>query len=230
MTGFLLLLLAMGTAAMLAVMLLCRKWYPIPLWKVFVAAPVLTLTGVASVKLMFFLENGFKSFDGLSFFGAVFFIPVIFILTAWALRLPYGQLMDLCAPSVSVMLAVVKINCMVKGCCGGRLLCYTEEGEFIFFPSREAEQATALVIAALLLLLMRKDKRKGTIYPLFMILYGATRFVLNIFRDTQPFILGLAAGTFWSIISVLIGGAWLLALKLRKRGETDPAHEGAVAP
>ena len=230
MTGFLLLLLAMGTAAMLAVMLLCRKWYPIPLWKVFVAAPVLTLTGVASVKLMFFLENGFKSFDGLSFFGAVFFIPVIFILTAWALRLPYGQLMDLCAPSVSTMLAIVKINCLVKGCCLGRMLYMTQDKEFVFFPSREVELVTAIVIATILILLMRKESRRGMIYPLFMILYGATRFVLNFFRDTQPFILGLAAGTFWAIISVLIGGAWLLVLKLRKRGETDPAHEGAVAP
>lgn len=216
MTGFLLILLAVGTGAMLAVMLLCRKWYPIPLWKVFVLAPVLTVAGVFSVKLMFFLENGFKSWDGLSFFGAVFFIPVIFILVAWLLRIPYGQLMDLCAPSVSVMLAIVKVNCMVKGCCLGRMICFTELGEYIFFPSREVEMAAALILAAILLLLMRKDSRKGTIYPLFMILYGTTRFVLNFFRDTQPFVFGLAAGTFWSIISVLLGVGWLLALKRRK--------------
>lgn len=200
--------LAVGTIAMAAVMLLPRRWRAgLPMWKTLLSAAVLTVLGVLGAKLMFLIESGFWA--GTSFYGAMFFPPLIMVLLALLLRVPPLALLDLCAPAECVMLALLKVLCLKNGCCGGRLLFTTASGGEIYFPSQIIELLNALVLMVMLLWLIRKGTWQGRIYPIYMLLYGITRFILNLLRDTKPFLLGLPAGNFWSLVAIVIALIWL---------------------
>lgn len=200
--------LAVGTLAMAAVMLLPRRWrVGLPMWKTLLSAAVLTVLGVLGAKLMFLIESGFWA--GTSFYGAVFFPPLFMVLLALLLRVPPLTLLDLCAPAECVMLAILKMQCAVNGCCVGILLTITADGTYIRFPSQIIELLNALVLMVMLLWLIRKGTWQGRIYPIYMLLYGITRFILNLLRDTKPFLLGLPAGNFWSLVAIVIALIWL---------------------
>lgn len=193
-----------GTVGMLILMLLRRKTFPqIALWKMPIISILLTLAGVAGAMLMFFIESG--RFGGTSFFGAILFIPIL-MLPALLLRVPFDTLMDLCAPAECLMLAFMKVDCLVSDCCIGQYL----PSLGFQFPSQIVEMITILVIMLILLQLEQKSQHRGTLYAYYLILYGVTRFILNWFRyGLTPFVWILPAGNFWSIVAVILGLVWL---------------------
>lgn len=224
--------LIIGTVLMLGVTLLCRLKYGFPIWKTVAATALLTVAGVVSVKIMFFVENG--TWGGLSFFGAVFLVPFWFLPISLLLRLPYRALLDITAPAICIMLALMKVECLLTGCCKGRALYETAAGQVVRFPSQIVELCGALLLLVILLLLIFQNKQRGRIYPWFMILYGTTRFVLNWFRETEPFIWKLSFGVFWSLISIFLGVCLLVAFskkdnrckkrQLPKRKDLETRH------
>lgn len=218
--------LVVGTIAMAAVMLLPRRWRAgLPMWKTLLSAAVLTVLGVLGAKLMFLIESGFWA--GTSFYGAMFFPPLFMVLLALLLRVPPLALLDLCAPAECVMLALLKMLCLKNGCCGGRLLLTTASGSEIYFPSQIVELLTALVLMVVLLRFIRKGTWQGRIYPIYMLLYGITRFILNLLRDTKPFLLGLPAGNFWSLVAIVIALIWL-RLAYPQKGVAESEKEITV--
>lgn len=208
--------LLVGTLLMLGVMLLCRKWYALSIVKTALFAPVLAVCGFVSVKIMAFVETG--KWSGLSFFGAVLLLPLLLIIIGKLLKVPYGIVADIAAPSVSIMLALMKVQCLMTGCCKGIVLRETADG-VMRFPSQIIEMLAALALMCVLLFFMKQQKKRGVVYPWFMVLYGITRFILNLFRETTPFIWILPAGNFWALISVAIGIIWI------KRAEIHHGYE-----
>jgi len=200
-----------GTLGMLLLMLFRkRKYAEIPVWKMIISSLLLAVCGVVGAMLMYFIESG--SFGGTSFFGAILFIPVLMLPVALMLRIPFGRMMDLCAPCECVMLAVLKVDCLISGCCYGRMF-----GEFQF-PSQIVEMIVILIIMVILLRMEIKPKNKNLIYPYYLILYGATRFFLNLLRGgLTPFVWILPAGNFWSLVSVCIGMSMLLLIKHKEK-------------
>lgn len=200
-----LLIICGGTVGMLILMLLRRKSFPqVQIWKMPIISILLTLAGVAGAMLMFYIESG--KFGGTSFFGAIFFIPIL-LLPALVLRVRYSELMDLCAPAECLMLAFMKLDCLMGDCCIGK---YIPALEFQF-PSQIVEMLTILVIMLCLIQMDRSGKNRGKLYGYYLIFYGITRFILNWFRyGLTPFVWILPAGNFWSIVAVIIGFLWLL--------------------
>lgn len=210
--------LAIGTVLMGVPMGSVARRYGYTNWKWICITVLLTVCGALGTFVMYFVENGI--WGGLSFYGAVFLVPVLFLPVTWCMRLPYNKTMDLCAVGECIMLALMKVHCLISGCCKGRLLWTTAEGADIIFPSREAELVVALLIFLVLFLWARKEKMVGTLYGWFLILYGSTRFVLNIFRQAwvEKTML-LPIGNIWSIVAVVIGLVWILLLQRRKAGK-----------
>lgn len=203
-----------GTLVMLLPMVIVAGFYRISIWKIPVVSFLLTVCGIAGTYIWCYVENG--HFNSRSFYGAVFIVPILFIAVAMLLRIPYGRLMDLCAPSECVMLTIMKLQCLADGCCGGRTICLANGAEFVF-PSQIVELIDAFAIAVILICMSRKEKHRDKLYPWYMVIYGATRFVLNLFRGgTTPFALGLPAGNVWSLVAIIIGTVWLLAVSRRK--------------
>lgn len=207
--------LTVGTIVMLVIMLRCRRWLPLSKAKVAAFSVLLTVCGLTSTKIMYFIERG--GWSGQSFFGAVFFVPVFLWLFARLLREKWTRLLDLSAPSICGMLAIMKVECFRSGCCKGRILYENAAGEGVRFPSQIVEMVAALVLLAVLMRFLRQPKNHGRIYPLFMLFYGTSRFFLNLLRETKPMVWILPAGNFWSLVAVAIGTAWLIILKHRER-------------
>lgn len=199
-----------GTLAMLVPIIIQTICYKIKIWKSVVVAVLLTVTGTVGTYVWFFVEN--LRFEGRSFYGALFLVPLVFIIFAIIIRIPYSNLMDLCAPAECVMLALMKVLCCISGCCGGRILFETANGDFVRFPSQIVELIVAVLLGAILMFFSYKPQFRGTLYPWYMILYGTTRFILNFFRDvwgngTIPY------GTIWSVVSIICGAIWLVVYK-----------------
>ena len=207
-----LLILLLGTLAMLILMLIIGIKYRMNLWKCFPVAVVLTIVGTIGTYLMYFVENA--SFEGSSYFGAVFFVPIVFIVFSKLIKIPYGDLLDLCAPAECIMLVLMKYQCLINGCCSGRMLYLTPEGVAVMFPSQLVELINAVVLMLVLMVMALSQKWRGKIYPWYLIIYGCTRFVLNWFRFTSPLLMGLPAGNLWSLVAIFIGVLWLTDRKI----------------
>lgn len=207
MTVKLMIFLLIGTAAMGVPILNVSRKYRIPLWKGTVVTLLLTVAGTTGTFLMYYLENG--RFGGLSFYGAVFLVPMVFAAVAPMLRIPYGNVMDLCAVGECIMLALMKVHCMLGGCCVGRVLFVTAT-ETVRFPSREAELVAAIVIFAVLLRWAMTGKKNGQLYAWYLVVYGCSRFVLNIFREAWAIKeMVLPFGNIWSLVAIVAGLLWL---------------------
>jgi prolipoprotein diacylglyceryltransferase len=205
--------LLLGTLAMLIPICIQAKWYGVKWWKTIVIALLLTVSGTVGTYLWFFVENG--RFGGRSFYGAVFIVPVLFILVSLVFRIPDGKLMDLCAPAECIMLVLMKALCVLEGCCKGRILF-----ENVRFPSQIAELVNALILLVILMYLSHKKENRGKIYPMYLLIYGASRFVLNFFRDVWAET-WMPMGTLWSILAMVIGGGILVYLKKKNEKAKD---------
>lgn len=213
--------LAVGTVAMLVPILVQSVWYRLKLWKSVLLAFVLTVTGTVGTYLWFFIENHW--IGGTSFYGAIFLVPAVFPLVALLFRERYRVIMDLCAPAECIMLAIMKVQCLLAGCCGGRLLFTTAAGVAVYFPSQIAELLNALIIFAVLMVLAHKKPKRGDLFPLYMVIYGMTRFVLNLFRANQSnFFLGMSPGNVWSLLSIAVGAVWLVLYRRNAAKERNP--------
>ena len=204
------LMIGIGAAAMLFYTLLRRKQFPdVALWKIPAVMVILTVAGVLGTILLFFVENG--NFGGTSFYGAVLCVPILMV-PAMALRLKYSTILDMCAGAECAMLAVMKVDCLMgTQCCYGKQVYWF--GTSFQFPSQIAEMINSIGLAIFLYFAYKK-MRRGSQYPLYMLTYGFTRFLLNSLRYVAPdeYILGIAQGQFWSLVSMAIGGVWLAVL------------------
>lgn len=198
-------IIGLGGLVMFGSMLLRKKQFPqIAVWKMALVALLLLITGVGGSMLLAYIETG--TFGGTSFYGAVLLVPIL-ILPAMLMKITYTDILNLCAPAECAMLIVMRFDCLDKGCCFGRYL--PKLG--IQFPSQIVEMFAGAIVMVILIRMHRKD-RSTQLYPWYMILYGVLRFFMNGFRygGTDPWILGLSQGHFWSLVSILIGFVWLL--------------------
>ena len=183
------------------------------LWKIITFSLIIVPIGLFCGKLMRLVEAG--TWTGMSFYGAVLFAPVPMILAGLIMKIRPADMLELCAPAGCVALVFMKIQCKITGCCAGKILRYQSNGRPVRFPSQIVEMICGIVLLFAIMIMIQSGKQRGYIYAWFLFLYGSSRFLLNLFRDTEPFVLGMSAGCFWSIIAVLIGGT-VLFLK-RKR-------------
>lgn len=187
------------------------RWYREKLWKSIFISLSIIITGLIGSRLWFFMENA--EWGGLSFFGAVYFAPITFLLVARILRMPYVYSLDYCAVAGCLALGILKVDCLISGCCRGIVLYQKENGDAVRFPSQIIEFVVALILVVVLLFLSRKENNRGKIYPLTLVLYGLTRFVLNLFRDdwdrTKELGLLIPLGNIWALIAIIVGVLWL---------------------
>lgn len=221
----LLVVLVIGVILMSLLIMLQMRQYDVALWKSVPIAVFLVLAGVVGSYIWYFVEN--LSFGGRSFYGAVVLSPIIFLPVSRLLRLSYSDTMDFIAPAGCVTLAMVKIDCLLNRCCQGKILYVNQDDIFVRFPSQIVEMVVFLIISAILMCMVSRKKYRGTIYPWFLVLYGASRFVLDFFRDIKvPYALGLSAGSFWSLCSIIVGLILLLIVRYRHKHQDEAESYG----
>lgn len=199
---------SIGTVLMGVLTVVQRKKYGLNPWQCIVFTLLLAAVGMAGVRLLAIAEHWEDLLEGdpaggMSFFGAVFLVPLLMPLLCRPLRLRRLQTLDLCAPCVAGIVGVMRINCWFNDCCGGRMIEYM--GENYTPPTQIIDGTWDFLLMGLLLYLNFNGKREGASYPVFMIGYGVMRFLVEFLRDTEKNWLCLSHGQWFSLIAIAIG-------------------------
>lgn len=221
---------SLGTVLMGALMVVQKKLYGLKGRQCVVLTLLLAAVGMTGVRLLAILEHWQELLQGMpaggmSFFGSVFLVPLVMPLFGRLFRLRPRQTLDICAPCVAGIVGVMRVNCRLTGCCGGRLIEYM--GRTIVVPTQIIDGAWDFLLMGVLLYWNLKQKKEGAAYPLFLVGYGVMRFFVEFFRDTEKDWLYLSHGQWFSLIAVGIGLYSMYKLGLLRRDRNAGAKEEA---
>ena len=207
--------LAIGALSMNMLTFWRRELYGFSVFRAILFPLLLLICGVSGTKLLFYIESGFTSFDGMSFFGAVYLVMLVMPVIGLVFRLKPMQTLDACAPCVASIIGFMRFGCLCAGCCGG-VMCTI--GAFSFqWPAQLLEGFGDIMILAFLLHLEQKKDKQGILYPVFLLSYGIMRFFVEFIRITPKNILGLSEGQWLSILATLIGMTAVMCFRKGKR-------------
>lgn len=190
-----------GFFALFILMFMRRNRYNLTVGQTVLFTLCVIVSGVFGTKVMFALESGGR-WSGFSFFGAVFIVPLLMMLLGRLVKLKPLQSLDACAPCGALMVGVMRIGCLIEGCCGG-WLCTIGNTTFRW-PTQIMECIADICILVLLLRKEKKDPGSGQLYFLFMASYGIMRFCIEFLRESKSHTL-FHLSHVWAIISIIIG-------------------------
>jgi phosphatidylglycerol:prolipoprotein diacylglycerol transferase len=246
-------LLALVVAARLAARdgLPRERIYDLGLWLLLAAI-------VGSKALMFVVEPEYRAnplhFLSLDFLrsGGVFYGGfVAAVATAIVLvrrfRLPWWKTADAFAPAIALGQSIGRQGCFAAGCCWGKPTTlpwgvrFTEAGheitgvpiETTLHPTQLYESFAAFFIFLFLIWLHRRKVFSGQVILFYGVLYAATRFTVEFFRDDpRGDLFGLTSLTGLStsqIISLVVGALSLFFLVVRWRRAASSVARGGAA-
>lgn len=199
----LILLLSAGAVFTAVWLVLLRKRLDMPWYAAIPLAILSTVYGVLTAKVFAFLESGFNtdSLGNMSLFGGVFFMPLAYWLGAKLSKRSYREVFDVFTPCMIFTVMCARINCIVSGCCIGLPI---PGMNGVRFPTREAEILFYIILLICLCPRVLKGKYRGQAYPIYMISYGAFRFVEEFFRSADTSSVFHSAHI-WALIALIIG-------------------------
>lgn len=147
----------------------------------------------------------------------------------------WRRMLDFMTPAFPLTQAVAKISCCFVGCCFGYP---AEHGIWnpIFsetlFPVQLLEAAVALAVCIACVMIAKKQDHRvtGRMYPVFLILFGGTRFFLEFLRLNPKRLWGISDLALWALLMVLVGTVWLLRGRNRKRRRKEKNRKRSPWP
>lgn len=173
-----------------------------------------------------FQSSGQIGLAGLTLLGGVILSFISSFVYLRQKKLPFLRFADVVIPSVGLGIFLTRIGCFLNGCCYG-LPC--EHGHLcVTFPADSAAGSVfpgvpliptqlysslyGLIIFVALLAMDRKKHFEGYLFYWFLILYGISRFIIDIFRYYESSMvlfkiggLGLSVNQGISILFVIAG-------------------------
>ena len=151
----------------------------------FIAMSINVIPGYIAAKPFSLLFHEFTNGkNAAAYFGWVTFAIVTFFAVAFLLGLKPLKTLDLVAPGFPLALIFAKNASFCAGCCNGFQTdygFYNYDTKLREFPVQLVESAEALVIF-IILLLIRKKAKLGTMYPIYLMLYSGMRFCSEFLR------------------------------------------------
>jgi phosphatidylglycerol:prolipoprotein diacylglycerol transferase len=144
-----------------------------------------------------FLENPLEIFKiwngGLVFYGGFIAAVVVAMLYLKKRRMPIWQTADVLAPGLAAGHALGRVGCFFAGCCYGKTCDLPWSVTFSdslslaplgipLHPTQLYEVANNLVLFVVLWLFRRRKTFDGQVFWIYLLMYGFTRAVLEIFR------------------------------------------------
>lgn len=181
-----------------------------------------TVTGVVCVKVFAFLEG---TPGGMSLYGGIFFMPVLYFAGAKLFRRDVRAVFDSFTFCMVFTLLCARVNCLLSGCCLGRLI---PGSESLRWPTRQLEVCFYLAFLFYLWKRSKTDAFEGKFYPLFMMVYGVFRFIVEWFRVSDHIYGYLHISHFWSLVAIAIGAVFYFRpLNRAKQNENGAAQNNA---
>lgn len=158
---------------------------------------------------------------GMSLYGGLFFLPVTFCLVAAVTKRNIAETCDVFTIPTIVTVSCARINCLFSGCCLGRIIPGTDG---IRWPTRELELGLYVVLYIALRKKIGKPRSRGKLYPAYMITYGAFRFVVEWFRETENLIGFAHLSHIWSIAAMVTGGLLIFCIDKKQKLKSGKLH------
>jgi phosphatidylglycerol:prolipoprotein diacylglycerol transferase len=163
---------------------------------------------------------------GMSFHGGLLGVMAAMLFAARRHGIDYLRLMDFVAPLCPLGLAVGRIGNFINGELWGRVtdlpwgMVFRGAGDAPRHPSQLYEFALeGLALFALLWWFSSRPRPRGQVSGMFLIGYGAFRFLAEFAREPDAFLGTLAFGMTmgqWLCVPMIAGGLWLLAWSRRQ--------------
>lgn len=197
------------------------KWY----W-----APILSMAHFAFsllfIKFWALVEVGFvaEKAANMRLYGAIFFLPVVYYFGAKIAKREVALVMDILSVCAAIGLLLVRVNCMIQGCCKG--MCITPD-TMTRWPLVEMEMVVCVAVILYFWQRIYKSKTNGMAYPTVILVYSIFRFIIEWVREEytgELWIFHLAH--IWALIGI-VGSAIAICLikkhnaknsKVRSRG------------
>ena len=173
---------------------------------------------------------------GMVFYGGLLGGILGIFLCARKKKKSFFAFTDLFAPCFCVAHAFGRIGCLLVGCCAG-----VQPGEKVLFGAATYDGACALtyadgtkhlpvplmesifllVLCAVLIVILKRSKKLGTVTGWYLVLYAIWRFVIESFRgDAERGIYGIFSTSQWISFAILVAGIVILVTaKKRPRPE-----------
>lgn len=217
----------MGTGMLLLMMLIQRKKYDVSVGKTFAVHIVVTIITIIGACVGSAL--GGLSIKGLRLYGILMFDTVALLFLCKVFKMEIGRLGDYLAAPIIAVCSIVKIPCMVIGCCYGTALFIDAAGRTVRFPSQIVEFSIWAILTIWLLWIEKKGKQKNLLWPIATIWFGVFRFLVDYMRgnpaERRLILLGFPAGRFWSLFVLLMGVVLLIYLFRKYRGRRPSIKE-----
>ena len=123
--------------------------------------------------------------------------------------------MDLITPAYPLALTVSKVACYFAGCCRGvewEKGFYNPVSRLIEFPAQLLEAGVALLLFVFLLCFKSKFK-KGTVFPIYLLVYSFLRFFTEFTRCEPSVFMGLKTYQILCIVGVAVGVLEYIAVR-----------------
>lgn len=180
------------------------------------------------------------------FYGGLVVATITGFLLIRRYRLPVWTTADLYAPGIALGHVIGRMGCFFAGCCWGKptdapwAITFTNPAaaenvgtplNIALHPTQLYEAGAELLILALLLATERRGRYfAGRTFWLYMLLYGITRFVIEIYRgDPRGELFGMSTSQFVSVLLVPISLVMLYWLSRRNTPLERPAAAAARA-
>lgn len=188
------------------------KWY----W-----APILSLTvfiiGIIGGKLLALVEVGFNAELAANrrIWGSILLLIVVIGIVTKLTKRDFAQAYDISAVATLIAGIIVRIACLVDGCCGG--IPITPGGTFRW-PLVEMEMLLDIVLVIYFWNRVYKGKTKGLAYPIFVLIYGVFRFVIEWLRDEYTGQIGpFHLAHIWSLLAIVGATIAIWLIKRHKK-------------
>ena len=172
---------------------------------------------------IYYANTGKESYGGLVFYGGLLgFLTVFYLLQKMSVNSQSKVLWDGAALAIPLFHTFGRIGCAFSGCCFGieSHFGFTVHGNVLSpavndvcrFPVQLLEAALNLVLFAIFRHLLKKDRFKGGLFPMYLLSYSVIRFCDEFLRgDIIRGHVGLLSTSQWiSIYIAILGTVWII--------------------
>ncbi len=199
----------------------------------------LIIAGILGARLLYVLMNlrYFRSHPlesimiwkgGLVFAGGAILGFITAIIYLRSKKQEIWKWADVFAPAIALGQFVGRIGCLMAGCCYGRYctlpwaITFRDPNSLAplnvpLHPTEIYHSLAGLVTFFVLCILKPRVKATGTIFGIFLVLYGAFRFIIEFFRGDYRPMLGPLSFTQWTAMVLAFIGIGLIILRERTK-------------
>lgn len=160
---------------------------------------------------------------GLAFYGGLILGLVAILIYLYRVHIPVLTFLDFIAPATALGYAIARFGCFLNGCCYGKA---TTVSWGVVFPlidglTRHPTQIYSMIAGFLIFIFLgwikhRGVRFRGQVFCLFIILYGASRSVIELFRENTDLSGGSMEASLAALVIAVAGGILYLFLAKRK--------------